>query len=80
MLREILKTAGRWIHETGLSISTKITVLIRYPGPCTFERKLAQLCSMASMTGCRSHEGPERRLINSHAPVFSLFTFFADSQ
>jgi len=80
MLCEVLKAAGHWLKKPEISVMKKILVLIRDLRAGTFEKNLTQLISMSSLIRCRLNEGPWGRSHKSHAPVFSLFTFFADSQ
>ena len=80
MLCEVLKAAGHWLKKPEISVMKRILVLIRDLRAGTFEKNLTQLISMSSVIRCRLNEDPKGRPHKSHAPVFSLFTFFADSQ
>jgi hypothetical protein len=80
MLLDFLKKAGSRIKAAVASITTKITALIRRPEPVALQKSRVRMNSLASGKGCKKNTGQCCRLTGKHSPVFSLFTFFGDSQ
>ena len=80
MLLDFLKKACRRIRAAAASIKTKIMVLVRRPEPVALRKSRVRMNSLASGKGCKKITGQCCRLTGKHSPVFSLFTFFGDSQ
>jgi hypothetical protein len=80
MLCYFLTQAGKRLKAAAESIKDRIIVLFRGPDSVTHMKCQADLNSLASGIGCSMNTGQWSRLTGSHAPVFSLFTFFGDRQ
>jgi hypothetical protein len=80
MLCYFLTQAGKRLKAAAESIKDRIIVLFRRPNSVTHMKCQADLNSLASGIGCSMNTGQWSRLTGSHAPVFSLFTFFGDRQ
>lgn len=80
MLLNSLRKAGNWLTAAAASVKSKLMNLFRRPEPVALKKSRTRMNSLASGNGCMKNTGPWCRLTGSHAPVFSLFTFFGDSQ
>ncbi len=80
MLCYFLTQTGKRLKAAAVSIGDRIIDLFRRPDPVTQLKCQAGLNSFASKAGCSMNTGQWSRLTQSHAPIFSLFTFFGDRQ
>ena len=80
MLCYFLTQTGKRLKAAAESIGDRIIGLFRRPDPVTQLKCQAGSNSFASKTGCSMNTGQWSRLTQSHAPIFSLFTFFGDRQ
>jgi hypothetical protein len=80
MLCYFLTQARKRLKAAAESIKDRIIVLFRRPEPVTHTKCQAGLNSLASGIGCSMNTGQWCQLTDSHAPGFSLFTFFGDRQ
>ena len=80
MVYNFLTQAGKRLKAAAESIKDRIIVLFRRPDPVTHTKCQAGLNSLASGIGCNMNTGQWSKLTGSHAPGFSLFTFFGDRQ
>ena len=91
MLWEFFKKTSARIKAAAKSVKTKFLVLIGQPGeleagtPSAPEPEAPEKCPVqknryASKAGRAMNKGQWCRLTSSHAPIFSLFTYFGDRQ
>ncbi|MCK9579169.1 MAG: hypothetical protein M0Q92_01815 [Methanoregula sp.] len=80
MLCYFLTQAGKRLKAAAESVKNRIVDLFRGPDPVTQTKCQAVLNSLASGTGCSMNTGQWCKQTSSHAPIFSLFTFFGDRQ
>ena len=80
MLCYFLTQTSKRLKAAAESIKDRIIILFRGPDSVTHTKCQADLNSLASGIGCCMNTGQWSRLTRSHAPGFSLFTFFGDRQ
>jgi hypothetical protein len=80
MLWEFFKTTSARIKAAAKSVKTKFLVLIGQPEPEAPEKCPVQKNRYTSKAGRAMNKGQWCRLTSSHAPIFSLFTYFGDRQ
>ena len=80
MLWEFFKNASTRIKAAAKSVKTKFLVLIGRPEPETPKRRPVIKNRFTSKAGRAMNMGQWCRLTSSHAPIFSLFTYFGDRQ
>ena len=80
MFWEFFKTTSARIKAAANSIKTKFLVLIGQPEPEAPEKFPVQKNNYTSETRRAMNKGQWCRLTSSHAPIFSLFTYFGDRQ
>lgn len=80
MIFALYKNVIRLIKSVTNSIKVKIISLVSSFKTGTPEKSPAGKFTIASEMRCARNKGPWSRLASSHAPVFSLFTYFRDSQ
>jgi len=80
MLCYFLTQTGKRIRAAANSIKDRIIDLFREPGPRARKKCQVGMNSVASGTGCSMNTGQWCKLTSSHAPIFSLFTYFGDRQ
>jgi hypothetical protein len=80
MLLDFIVKVGHRIKAAATSIKTKIMVLIRRPESVALRTSQVRIHSLVSGTGCSMNKGQWCQLTSSHAPIFSLFTYFGDRQ
>jgi hypothetical protein len=73
-LRATYLTASRSAYDAALSC------LVRYLITITPVRAFVGVCHIASESGNVFNVGKRYRLTSSHAPIFSLFTYFGNRQ
>jgi hypothetical protein len=80
MLCYFLTQASKRLKAAAESIKDRVIGFFRRPDPVTHMKCQAGKSSLASGAGCSMNTGQWCKLTSSHAPVFSLFTFFGDRQ
>jgi hypothetical protein len=80
MLCYFLTQTGKRLKAAAESVKDRVIGFFRRPDPVTQLKCQAGLNSFASLTGCSMNTGQWSQLTQSHAPIFSLFTFFGDRQ
>jgi hypothetical protein len=77
MLWEFLVKTSPWIKAAANFVKVKIISLIHKHKPIVLIKSTIQKYSIASEALCSMNKGHWCIKKNSHAPVFSLFTFFS---
>ena len=80
MLCYFLTHLSKRIRTAASSIKDRIIGFFRRPDTGTQNKCQAGMSIYASGIGCRMNTGQWCKLTSSHAPVFSLFTFFGYRQ
>jgi hypothetical protein len=75
MLHELIERLKKWAKETTAALKAKLTAAahsIRLPVSAGFDARTL----IAALEGNVLNVGKRYRLTSSHAPLFSLYTFF----
>jgi hypothetical protein len=80
MVWELFKKVSTRVKAAAKSVKAQFTALICKPEPETPENCQGQRNSNTSKAGRAMNKGQWCRLTSSHAPIFSLFTYFGDRQ
>lgn len=80
MLCYFLTRVGKRLKAAAESVRDRVIDFFRQSDPVTQIKCQARMNSFASGIGRSMNIGQWSRLKQSHAPIFSLFTFFGDRQ
>ena len=80
MVWELFKKMSTRVKAAAKSVKAQLTALIRKPEPEAPENCQVQRNRSTSKAGRAMNKGQWCRLTSSHAPIFSLFTYFGDRQ
>jgi hypothetical protein len=78
MLWEFLEKTSPWIKAAAHFLEVHIISLIYTQEPVVLKKSTIQKYSISSEALCSMNKGHWCIHRNSHAPIFSLFTFFSE--
>ena len=80
VVKAIKSLKATYLTTSGSAYDAAITCLDRYLITTIPVRAIVTVCHIASESGNVFNVGKRYRLTSSHAPIFSLFTYFGNRQ